>query len=91
MLFNGRKHYFIVRFPQRAGALKEFVVEVLGPDDDITHFEYIKKTSRHKGSAVVGVVLKSAADFKPLVTRMKKHQFYGEYLNENSVLMDVLV
>ena len=91
MLFCGRKHYFIVRFPQRSGALKEFVVEVLGPDDDITHFEYIKKTSRHKGAAVVGVVLKSASDFEPLVDRMKKHQFYGEYLNENKVLMDVLV
>ncbi len=91
MLYNGRKHYFIVRFPQRAGALKDFVIKVLGPDDDITHFEYIKKTSRHKGSAVVGVVLKTAADFEPLINRMKEFQFFGEYLNHNSVLMDVLI
>ena len=91
MLFAGRKHYFIVRFPQRAGALKEFVVEVLGPNDDITHFEYIKKSSRHKESAVIGVELRSASDFQPLVDRMKKHQFYGEYLNDNTVLMNVLI
>ncbi len=79
MLFNGLKHYFIVRFPQRAGALKEFVVDVLGPNDDITHFEYIKKTSRNTGSAVVGIELKSPNDFDPLVYRMKKLQFFGEY------------
>ncbi len=91
MLYSGLKHYFVIRFPQRAGALKEFVAEILGPNDDITHFEYIKKTSREKGSAVVGVVLNESADFEPLLQRMKSKQFFGAYLNENEVLMDVLV
>lgn len=91
LLYDGLKHYFIVRFPQRAGALKEFVAEILGPYDDITHFEYTKKNSRERGSAVVGVELKSAADFDSLVERMKEHGFYGEYLNDNDVLMDMLV
>ncbi|MCA1760974.1 MAG: threonine ammonia-lyase, partial [Bacteroidales bacterium] len=55
LLYEGLKHYFIVRFPQRAGALRTFVDLVLGPTDDITHFEYSKKTSREKGPAVIGI------------------------------------
>jgi len=54
LLYEGVKHYFIVRFPQRAGALREFVDNVLGPTDDITHFEYSKKSNREKGPAVIG-------------------------------------
>lgn len=57
LLYEGLKHYFIIRFPQRAGALREFL-SVLGPDDDITHFEYVKKTSREQGPALVGIELK---------------------------------
>ena len=60
LLFENIKHYFIIRFPQRAGALREFVADILGPDDDITHFEYTKKTNRYKGAAVVGLELKKA-------------------------------
>lgn len=48
LLFKGLKHYFIVNFPQRPGALKEFVSEVLGPKDDITKFEYTKKSKSRK-------------------------------------------
>ena len=55
-----------MKFPQRAGALKEFVAEILGPDDDITHFEYTK-TNRENGAAVVGIQLKSSDDLAPLV------------------------
>ena len=91
LLYQRLKHYFIVKFPQRAGALKEFVVEILGPNDDITHFEYTKKNSREKGAAIVGVELKSKQDFKILVERMKEKGFYGEYLNENPDLFQFLV
>lgn len=91
MLYQGLKHYFLVKFPQRAGALKEFVADILGPTDDITHFEYTKKTSREKGTAVVGIELKDKNDFGPLMSRMKDKQFYGGYLNENNILMDMLV
>jgi threonine dehydratase len=62
MLYANLKHYFIVKFPQRAGALKEFVAEILGPNDDITHFEYTKKNNRINAAAVVGLELKSAKD-----------------------------
>jgi threonine dehydratase len=91
LLYEGLKHYFMVRFPQRAGALKEFVAEVLGPDDDIVHFEYSKKTSREKGPAIVGIELKRKEDFQPMLQRMKERQFFGEYLNDNLELFNFLV
>jgi threonine dehydratase len=91
LLYAKLKHYFIVRFPQRAGALKEFVNEILGPQDDITFFEYSKKNSRVDAPAVVGIQLKSATDFEPLLSRMKDHGFFGDYLNEKPDLFQYLV
>lgn len=91
LMYNNLKHYFIVRFPQRAGALKEFVADILGPNDDITHFEYTKKTNRENGAAVVGVQLKSANDLQPLITKMKDRNFYGDYLNDKTELFQFLV
>ena len=91
LLFNGLKHYFIIRFPQRAGALKEFVAEILGENDDITFFEYSKKTSRETGPAVVGIELQHKEDLKPLIKRMKERHFYGEYLNDKPNLFEFLV
>ena len=91
LLYSNLKHYFIVRFPQRAGALKQFVAEILGPDDDITHFQYSKKHSRENGPAVVGIELKNQQDLVPLVQRMKAHNFYGDYLNDKPDLFQFLV
>lgn len=91
LLHAGLKHYFIVRFPQRAGALKEFVAEILGPDDDITHFQYSKKHSKENGPAVVGIELKQKEDLQPLIDRMKAHHFYGDYLNNKPDLFQFLV
>lgn len=91
LLYEGLKHYFIIKFPQRAGALKEFVVQVLGSDDDITFFEYTKKNSRAQSAAVVGIELKNKNDFAPLVKRMKDLGFLGEYLNENPQLFQFLI
>tara|TARA_B100000809_G_scaffold260807_1_gene308423 strand:- start:1329 stop:2570 length:1242 start_codon:yes stop_codon:yes gene_type:complete len=91
LLYEGLKHYFIIRFPQRAGALKEFVVDVLGPNDDIAYFEYTKKNNRENGPAVVGVELKNKSDFEPLLLRMKEKGFLGEYLNDNPELFLFLV
>ena len=90
LLYAQLKHYFIVRFPQRAGALKDFVTHVLGPDDDITHFEFSKKSNQHFAPAVVGVELKKEADFIPLMERMKTQGFFGEYLNDKPDLFDFL-
>ncbi len=91
LLYADLKHYFIIRFPQRAGALKQFVGEVLGPNDDITHFEYSKKSSRENAPAVVGIELKDKKDLKPLVDRMKNLNFYGDYLNDKPDLFQFLI
>lgn len=91
LLYANLKHYFIVRFPQRPGALKEFVADILGPDDDITHFEYSKKSSRENAPAVVGIELKSADDLEPLIHRMKANNFFGDYLNDKPDLFQYLV
>lgn len=91
MLYSNLKHYFIITFPQRAGALRQFVAEVLGPEDDITHFEYTKKTNRENGSAVVGIELKSPQDLYPLIEKMKALNFYGDYLNDKPELFQFLV
>lgn len=91
LLYANLKHYFIIKFPQRAGALKNFVVDILGANDDITYFQYAKKTNRENGSAVVGVQLKFASDLEPLISRMKAHDFYGDYLNDKPDLFQFLV
>lgn len=91
LLFSELKHYFIVRFPQRAGALKEFVQDILGPTDDITFFEYSKKSARAQGPAVVGIQIKSTSDFKPLLNRMKEKGFFGDYLNNKPDLFQFLI
>ena len=91
LLYGKLKHYFIIRFPQRPGALKEFVVDILGPNDDITHFEYSKKSSRENAPAVVGIELKSPEDLQPLIKRMKTNNFYGDYINDKPDLFEYLV
>jgi len=91
LLYGGLKHYFMVRFPQRAGALKEFVAEVLGEHDDITYFQYHKKHNRAHGPAIVGIELKNVEDFSPLVSRMKEKDFYSDYLNDKPELFSLMM
>ena len=91
LLYANLKHYFIIRFPQRAGALKEFVAEILGPNDDIAHFQYTKKNAKENAPAVVGIELKSELDLDPLIERMKSRNFFGEYLNNKPDLFQYLV
>ncbi len=91
LLYASLKHYFMIDFPQRAGALKEFVTEILGPNDDITHFEFSKKSYRTNAPAVVGIKLKKAEDFTLLVERMKIHNFKFDYLNDKQNLFQFLI
>ncbi|MFK8056522.1 MAG: threonine ammonia-lyase IlvA [Saprospiraceae bacterium] len=91
LLHAGLKHYFIINFAQRAGALREFVVEILSPTDNITHFEYTKKSNRVKATAIVGLELSSPKHLAPLIARMKERGFFLDYLNENEPLFRVLV
>ena len=91
LLYEGLKHYFIVRFPQRPGALKLFVNEVLGPQDDITRFEFIKKTQRERGPALVGIELQNASDYAALVDRMRAHRFDFKAVNSDQTLFEYLI
>ena len=91
LLYTGLKHYFLIDFPQRSGALKQFVTQILGSEDDITHFEFSKKNFRNNAPAVVGIELKNATDLTLLVERMKKHNFKFDYLNDKQSLFQFLI
>jgi len=89
--YEGLKHYFLIRFAQRPGALKEFVNNVLGPSDDITRFEYMQKTDKESGPAVVGIELASRADYDTLMENMGKYQIDYTEINKSDTLFSLLV
>ena len=91
LLYEGLKHYFLIKFPQRPGALREFLNNILGEKDDITRFEYVKKNSRESGPALVGVELKDRNDYAPLLQRLKESGMNFQTLNDNKMLYDLLV
>jgi len=91
LIYEGLKHYFIVSFPQRAGALRQFLSDVLGENDDITFFEYTKKNNRAFGSAVVGIELKKAEEYPDLLERMNTARFKFITLNDKPDLFSFLV
>jgi threonine dehydratase len=91
LMYEGLKHYFTVDFPQRAGALREFLDEVLGPNDDITRFEYTKKTSKENGPALVGIELKNKEDYGPLIERMIHKGIKYVEINKNPHLFNLLI
>ncbi|WP_017835508.1 threonine ammonia-lyase IlvA, partial [Dietzia sp. UCD-THP] len=70
LVHQGLKHYFLVKFPQEPGQLRRFLDEVLGPEDDITQFEYLKRNNREYGAALVGIELGSATGLHSLLERM---------------------
>ncbi len=90
LLYEGLKHYFVIRFPQRSGALRDFL-NLLGPNDDIARFEYTKKTNREQGPALIGIELKNREDFEPLIARMDEAKIVYEYLNNQPDLFSILV
>ncbi|MDR7000295.1 threonine ammonia-lyase IlvA [Neobacillus niacini] len=90
-IYEGLQHYFIVQFPQRPGALREFLLDVLGPNDDISHFEYTKKNNRETGPALVGIELKDKDDYFPLIERIKAKGFLYREVNKDRALYQMLV
>lgn len=91
LLYEGLKHYFIIRFPQRSGALLAFIRDVMGPDDDITHFSYAKKTNKDQGPAIIGIEVSCKENFDALVRRMEEHGIIYEYLNDKKDLFEFLI
>ena len=89
--YEGLKHYFLIRFAQRPGALKEFVNHVLGPNDDITRFEYMQKHNKETGPALVGIELKSKEDYEILLDNLKKYQINFTELSKNDNVFGYLV
>jgi threonine dehydratase len=84
LIHLGLKHYFLVDFPQEPGSLRRFLDEVLGPNDDITLFEYVKRNNRETGEALVGIELGSAADLDGLLARMEASDIHVEALEPGS-------
>ncbi|MDQ4070850.1 MAG: pyridoxal-phosphate dependent enzyme, partial [Actinomycetota bacterium] len=91
LLHEGLKHYFLVEFPQEPGALRGFLDRVLGPTDDITLFEYVKKNNREVGPALVGIELATTSDLDPLLERMDASGLHIERLSAGSPAFRFLV
>lgn len=91
LLFEGLKHYFIVRFAQRPGALKEFVNHILGPTDDIVRFEFIQKHNKETGPALIGIELKSREDYNSLIERMESFHINYTEINPDENLFEYLI
>ena len=89
--YEGLKHYFLIRFAQRPGALKEFVNDVLGPSDDIVRFEYMQKHNKETGPALVGIELRSKDDYEALMNNLKKYQINFTELNKNDNMFGYIV
>ena len=85
------QHYFVIQFGQRPGELKKFVNNILGSKDDITRFEYIKKTNKSYGQVLIGIQLSDSNDLSILIDSLKVHNFNYIYINDNDLLMSYLV
>jgi threonine dehydratase len=91
LLYEGLKHYFIVEFPQKPGVIVSFINNVIGPSDDLVYIQYIKKTNKNFGPALIGIELASKEDFEPLIERMNALGIKYEYINENNQLFEILI
>ena len=91
LLYEGLKHYFIITFPQKSGAVVSFINNVIGPSDDLVLIQYMKKTNKNQGPALIGIELASKDDFEPLIARMDAIGIKYEYINENNQLFEILI
>jgi threonine dehydratase len=91
LVHRGLKHYFLIEFPQEPGALRRFLDEVLGPDDDIVLFEYVKRDNRETGAALTGIELGSAADFPALLARIEASPLRIQHLAPGTTAYRFLV
>ena len=91
LLYEGLKHYFIVEFPQKSGAVVSFINSVIGPSDDLVYIQYIKKTNKNFGPALIGIELADKDDFEPLIKRLESCGIKYEYINKNNQLFEILI
>lgn len=91
LVYEGRKHYFLISFPQEPGALRRFLDDVLGPHDDITYFEYVKRDNRELGPALVGIELGDPKEFEELMRRMRRSRIVVEKVDQDSSMGRFLI
>ena len=91
LLYEGLKHYFIVNFPQKSGVILSFIRDIVGPDADLVHFQYIKKTNKDFGPALVGIEVTDRCVVEDITKRMTEHNLLFEYINENNKLFEILI
>ena len=91
LLYEGLKHYFLVNFPQKSGAVLSFIRDVIGPTDDLVYIQYIKKTNKESGPALIGIEIAAKENFEDLIKRMEAHNIKFEYINENNKLFEILI
>src|SRR5690606_630225 len=91
LIFEGRKHYFLVSFPQEPGALRRFLDEVLGPGDDITYFEYVKRSNRELGPALVGIEIAARDEYAGLLERIAASNIEVEEIDPQSRMFRFLI
>ena len=91
LLYEGLKHYFIVTFPQKSGEIVSFINDVIGPKDDLVYIQYIKKTNKNFGPALIGIELSDKDDFSALIERLDAHGAEYEYINKNNKLFEILI
>ena len=91
LIYEGLKHYFIVNFPQKPGAVLSFIRDIIGPTDDLVYIQYIKKTNKEFGPALIGIEVATKDDFKALMNRMNANNINYEYINENDKLFEILI
>ena len=88
--FEGLKKYFVIRFPQRPGALRDFL-ELLGPDDDIARFEYLKKSARNFGSVLIGIETKDRRNFDALKARFDAEGIQYQDITDNDTIAGLII
>ena len=91
LLYEGLKHYFLINFPQKSGAVLSFIRDVIGPTDDLVYIQYIRKTNKESGPALIGIELAAKEDFDALIRRMEARGVSYEYINENNKLFEILI
>ncbi len=91
LLYEGLKHYFIVNFSQKSGAVLSFIRDVIGPKDDLVYIQYIKKTNKESGPALIGIEVSEKDGLKDLIQRMEDNKIKYEYINENNHLFEILI
>ena len=91
LLYEGLKHYFIITFPQKSGEIVSFINDVIGPKDDLVYIQYIKKTNKNFGPALIGIELSAKEDFDALIQRLDAHGAEYEYINKNNKLFEILI